>query len=121
MINEFSTTISYDKVRIIILEYFKKEENIDLDYIGINYFKDYLMDRKNPQSCFIMKNELGETRFNVPKDDILKLLKLYLSKMSMNLLDVNFSDRGVEIKYSIKLKINDIEEENNKQSGVKSR
>ena len=102
MKNEFVTQISYSTLRQIIVDYFKNSENIELGYYSIEYLQDTLSGENKYQSSsqpyFSMENELGKTNFDIPNEDIFKILDLYMSKMGFKLNNVKY-ENVVKITY----------------------
>ena len=106
MNNEFSTKISYEKLRQIIFNYFKEVDNIELGSVSIDYLREKLTGKENVPPFFIMKNELGESRFDIPKEDIEKILAWYLKKSNYEFTGVKY-DYNIIISYKMSLSLGD--------------
>lgn len=129
MKNEFVTEISYARLRQIIVDYFKKIENIELCYASIEYFQDMLRETGKYSYTllpyFSMSNGLGESKFDIPREDIFKILSLYVSSMGFELVNVEYKNK-VQVTYRfLKLVENSIIENtnnnNNNNNIVKSK
>ena len=88
----------YQELRQIILDYFKKYHGIELDSTSIDYLKDKLMGNDDSRPFFIIHNELGETKFDISKEDIQKILNAYLASKKCELSSIEYGD-DVRFKY----------------------
>ena len=106
MNNEFSATISYGQLRQIIFDYFKEVDNIELGSVSIEYLKEKLTGKENFPPFFIMKNSIGESRFDIPKEDIEKILSWHLKKSNFKFTGVKYG-HDVIISYKMNLSLGD--------------
>lgn len=106
MKNSFITIISYAELQDIIIEFFKEVEKMEIEGDSYIYFRNILTYKENHPNIidksFIMYNKLGATRFDVPKEDIYKILSMHLEEQNFELLDVQYCDNSVGVKYKIK-------------------
>ena len=86
--------MDYSNLRKIIVDYYRKTKGIELRTISIDYFKNILNGQSNLQ-FFITGND---ERFNIPKEEIEKILSQYLYSMNCDIISVNYGDK-VEFKY----------------------
>ena len=85
--------IDYSELRNIIFNYFKVNKGIELESISIDYLRDKLAYDKNSYPFFIKKDKYGETRFDISKEDIQKILSVYLATQGFELSNVEFGEK----------------------------
>ncbi len=110
MKNEFTTQMTYQELRQIVFNYFKEVDNIELGSASIEYFEQYLRGEKPNPKFFIMKNEIGESRFDIPKEDIEKILAWYLKKNNFEFVSAKY-DYRVNISYKMNFSLDDDKKE----------
>lgn len=98
MNEDFIGKFSYQDLRQIIFDYFKKNQGIELSSISIDYLRDKLARGTVDQPFFIINNEFGESRFDISKEDIQKIFSSYLASKNYELTDLNFGSM-VEFRY----------------------
>lgn len=111
MEKEYKSEMNYNKLIVIIKNYYLNKKGIKLSFPSSDYLKDKLTEKNsmNPSPFFSMQNELGTTHFDLSKEEIEIILKEYLKENNYEYIDVNY-DRNVEITYKINEK-NNINEE----------
>lgn len=101
MNNEFVMEISYEKLIEIIVDYFRKIENIKLDYTNINCFKDILNELNKKDKCFIIRNKFVKSSFNIPRRDIFNIVSFYLFCKNFDLVNIEYNEQVIiTYKYS---------------------
>ncbi len=90
--------ISYSSLRQIVFDHYKNTKGIELGSISIDYLQNKLTGQNSNQPFFIRKDEFGETRFDIPQEEIQEILKSYLASKGYELTDLNYDNR-VEFKY----------------------
>lgn len=90
--------LNYSQLRNIITEHFKTCEGEELITISLDRLRPILKE-ETQEKFFIIKNDLGETRFNISKEDIKKILQMHISPREYEILDLQFGD---DITYSYK-------------------
>ena len=109
---DFNGSIKYDKLRQIIFDYYKKNQGMELSSTSMGYLEHKLRgDSRNNQPFFIMNNEFGETRFDISKEDIQKILESYFESKNYELKEVKYGN-NVEFKYRFNNKKVEPEKEN---------
>lgn len=98
MNEDFNGRISYEELRQIIFDYFKKNQGIELGSTSIDYLKGKLMGNDDPRPFFIIHNEFGETRFDISKEDIQKVFGSYLASKGCELSSIEYGS-SVGFKY----------------------
>ena len=99
MNEDLNGRISYQELRQIIFDYFKKNQGIELGSISIDYLKIKLTGGDFNQPFFIIHNEFGETRFDISKEDIQKILNSYLASKGCELSSIEYGyDVGFKYK-----------------------
>ena len=86
---EITGSISYEELRKLVFDYFSEHEGIDLGSISIDYLKAKLQGGYS-QPFFIRNEEFGEVRFDVPKEDLERILGCYLASKGKRLISVNY-------------------------------
>jgi hypothetical protein len=94
----FNVQINYEKLREIILNYFKENQNLELGFLSIDILKRNLRDDESTK-YFSLKHELGEAKFDISKEDIQIIIKSYLASKNCELLDIKYDD---EVSFSYK-------------------
>ena len=99
-----SESISYGKLVDIIREYYKEVYSMDI-WLDGSYTGDYLKESiKNNEKIFSISTGKGmfdRAKFNVPKEDIEKIVKSYLSSKNYELLSLEL-DNSVNLTYNVK-------------------
>ena len=90
--------INYSNLRQIIFDYFKQTQGIELSSISIGYLQDALISGNSNRRFFIRNDGFGETRFDIPKEEIQEILKLYLASKGFELTGLEYAG-NVKIKY----------------------
>lgn len=103
----YDRSIKYEDLRQIVFDHYKNTKGIELGSISIGYLQDKLTGQNGNQPFFIRKDEFGETRFDIPQEEIQEILKSYLASKGYELTDLNYDNR-VEFKYK-KVKKNEQE------------
>ena len=98
MNEDFNGRITYEDLRQIIFDYFKKNQGIELGSTSIDYLKGKLMGNDDQRPFFIIRNEFGETRFDISKEDIQKVFSSYLSSKGYELSSIEYGS-SVGFKY----------------------
>ncbi len=98
MNEDFNGKISYEELRQIIFNYYKENKGIELSSISIDYLKGKLADGNNTQPFFIIRDEFGETRFDISKEEIQEILKSYFLSKGYELSDLKYG-YNVEFEY----------------------
>lgn len=98
MNEDFNGRITYEDLRQIIFDYFKKNQGIELGSTSIDYLKGKLMGNDDQRPFFIIRNEFGETRFDISKEDIQKVFSSYLSSKGCELSSIEYGS-SVGFKY----------------------
>ena len=83
---ELKGVISYLKLVEIIYDYFMKTEGVGLGRISIDYLQEKLLFEDNTPPFFIRNDGFGEVRFDIPKEYIEKIIKLYFANMNCELI-----------------------------------
>ena len=94
----YDGSIKYEDLRQIVFDHYKNTKGIELGSISIGYLQDKLTGQNSNQPFFIRKDEFGETRFDIPQEEIQEILKSYLASKGYELTDLNYDNR-VEFKY----------------------
>ncbi|MEG2232959.1 MAG: hypothetical protein RRY16_03255 [Bacilli bacterium] len=104
--------ISYEELRQIVFDYFKEKQGIQLSSISIDYLKNKMTGEtlNNSHPFFVMKNEMGETRFDITKEDIQKIFDSYLADKGYKLTSIEYG-YGVGFKYKQNPEIDSRKEE----------
>lgn len=92
--------MDYTTLRQMIFDYYKENKGIQLGSISIDYLKSKMTggSLNNNQPFFIMRDEMGEKRFDIPQEEMQEILKTYLAKKNYELNDLKFGS-SVEFKY----------------------
>lgn len=90
--------MDYTALRQMIFDYYKENKGVQLSSISIDYLKSKLTGGNNTQPFFIRKDEFGETRFDIPQEEMQQILREYLAKKNYELTDLTFGS-SVEFKY----------------------
>lgn len=98
-----NSTIDFNQLRDIIVEYLKKTRGIEVSTISIDYLRKKLAGFESTQPFFIIRNEIGESRFDIPKEEIIAILREYLASFNYKLEEVQFGYR-VDLKYKLEIK-----------------
>ena len=91
---------SYDELVKIIFDYFEESQGIQLDSISTSYLRDKLTGKQNIPPIFAVDTEMGETRFDIPVEDIQKIFASHLAKNGYELVDLDFNDM-VDFKFRL--------------------
>lgn len=91
-------TISYNDLRLIIFNYFKEFENKDLASMSIDHLKDKLAGHGTEYPFFEMRYSTRKIGFDLSKEDIKKILTLYVASKKGELCDVIF-ENVVNVSY----------------------
>lgn len=94
----FVAKYTYEDLRQMVFDVYKEKYGIDLQSISIDYLKSYLITDKPSQDFFIMKENDIESRFTIPKDDLIEMFKEYLKVKGCELTDIKFRDY-IEFEY----------------------
>ncbi|MBQ9319145.1 MAG: hypothetical protein IJR82_05905 [Bacilli bacterium] len=93
--------ISYKKLRKIIIDYYEKFQGIKLELIDTDSLREILIkeDNKNAQQQLIVANdECGRMKIDISKEDIEKILKLFLESKNYQLIQFTF-DNKIKLRY----------------------
>lgn len=101
-VQEFSTSINYDRLRELVKEYFKVNKGLELGTISIDYLSEFLVSGHG-QAFWVVNTQLGEARFNIPKEQLVALIGEYIKEQGYELSDVVFKNHSIDIKYNMKL------------------
>lgn len=94
----YSGTITYDNLRQIIFDYYRETKGIQLSSISIDYLKGKLSGDNVSQPFFIVNNDMGESRFDISKEEIKKIFGIYLKNKNYELVDLKYGEM-VEFVY----------------------
>ena len=83
---------SYDELVKIIFDYFEESQGIQLDSISTSYLRDKLTGKQNIPPIFAVDTDMGQTRFDIPVENIQKIFALHLAEKGYELVDLDFSD-----------------------------
>ena len=104
----YDGSIKYEDLRQIIFDYYKDTKGVELSSSSIDYLQSKLTGYNNSSyPFFIRKDEFGETRFDIPQEEIQEILKSHLAKKGYELAELNY-DNKVKFKYK-KVKKNEQE------------
>ena len=103
----YDGSIKYEDLRQIIFDHYKNTKGIELGSISIDYLQNKLTGQNSNQPFFIKKDKFGETRFDIPQEEIQEILKSHLASKGYELTELNYDNR-VEFKYK-KVKKNEQE------------
>ena len=84
--------LSYEELRTLICNYFKKNQKLELNYPSIDYFKEYLKKGSTTTPTFIVETEFGEYDINIPKEDIEKIFRSFLADRKCELTSFEYED-----------------------------
>jgi len=105
---DYNGSIQYYGLRKIIFDYYENVKGIKLGSISIDYLHEKLVSEKQTQPFFIRNDEFGETRFDIPKEEIQEIVKQYIASKGCELTsNLEYADT-VKFKYK-KLKKNEQE------------
>ena len=96
---EFKAEITYDKLREIIFNYFKKNLNLEVSSISNDYLLQKLAGFNEVQPFFIIHNEFGDTRFDLSKEQMEQFLREYLAHQNYELSGVEYRTKDISITY----------------------
>ena len=94
----YNGSIQYEDLRQIIFDHYKRTQGVELGSISIGYLKEKLNGGNSNQPFFIRNDGFGETRFDIPKEEIQEILKLYLASKGFELTGLEYAG-NVKIKY----------------------
>lgn len=97
----FVAKYTYEDLRQIVFDFYKETFGIQLQSISIDYLKTYLVSGKNSQDFFIIKENDIESRFTIPKADLIDMFKKHIKEKGCELTDIEFGDL-IEFKYLTK-------------------
>ena len=93
MDEELKGHISYEQLRQIVFDYFKKFQGLSLGSISIGYLRTNLTGKGISNDFFILDGEFGETRFNLTKDQLQKILAYHLASKGCRLIKESYDDQ----------------------------
>ena len=96
---EFKAVITYEKLREIIIKYFKENLNLEISSISIDYLMKKLTGLTEVQPFFIIRNEFGDTRFDLSKEQIEQIIREYLAHQNYELSGVEYKKGELDITY----------------------
>ena len=99
--------ITYEELRQVIFDYFKKTKGIELGSISIDYLKGKLMGNNDSRNFFYIKNEIGNMSFDLSKEEIQKIFNSYLESENYELTDLEY---GYNVNFKCCEKTSTIEE-----------
>lgn len=94
----FNGKMNYEDLRNIIFDFYKTIYGIELNSISIGYLIDYLKNDNNKQHFFIINTDGHESRFTIPKDDIIRMLVRFLNEKGYGVKSIDFKEL-VEFEY----------------------
>ncbi len=106
----YDGSIQYEELRQIIFDHYKKTQGVQLSSISISYLQEKLLGGNSNQPFFIRNDGFGETRFDIPKEEIQEILKSYLASKGFELIGLEYAGM-VGIKYK-EVKNNEQEKKN---------
>ena len=99
MNNDSYGKVSYEELRQIIFDYFKKNQGIELSSGSIDYLKGKLMGNNDPRPFFTTQNEYGKTKFDISSGDIQKIFSSYLASQGWELSSIEY---GYNVEFRCK-------------------
>ena len=110
MDGELRGRISYEELRLLIFNYFKENQKLELGSTSIDYLKEKLTRGNDQNPFFVVQGEFGVARFDIPKEDIQKVFKSFLASKRFELSNISYGS-DVEFSYKYNPNINQENEE----------
>ena len=98
----FTGTLSYQKIRDMVIEHYKRVNNVDLETVSIDYLANQLRSgTPGIQKFFVSKGAFGVSRFNLPNEEIEKIVKEELDLKGYEVLDFSYHS-WITVHYRLK-------------------